>query len=422
VQADARGLAASGASARALESYERSLEDFLAWSGDPLAEARRAVEEAPAFVMGHVLIAQLLLCSRDPAGAHAARASLERARALPSSARERMHMAAVGTSLAGDWDRARELLACILARHPRDLLALAISHTIDYYLGETRGLRRGIEAALPAWTRADRGYAGVIAMLAFGLEESGAYGRAEEAALEALMLEPRSLRAHHARAHVLEMQGRAAEGVRWAEERRAHWDRPGASATHVWWHLALHHLELGDARRALEIHDARIAGSAGVSELIDAAALLWRLQMRGADLGARWAQLAALWEPRAEEAFCAFNDLHAMLAFVGAGRRDLQRRLLRAQRRRLARGGTNEGMLRSVGLPAAEALAVFGRGDYARAAAQLRGLPEVSHRLGGSHAQRGILGLTLREAEKRLNGDRPHFSHLQMRKIGSVPI
>jgi hypothetical protein len=70
-------------------------------------------------------------------------------------------------------------------------------------------------------------------------------------------------------------------------------------------------------------------------------------------------------------------------------------------------------MVRSVGLPAAQALAAFGRRDYSGAAARLRWLPEVSHRLGGSHAQRGILGLTLRAAL----GDRPYFSH-----PGSVPI
>jgi len=123
--------------------------------------------------------------------------------------------------------------------------------------------------------------------------------------------------------------------------------------------------------------------------------------------GPRWRQLAERWAPHAEDAFCAFNDLHAMLAFVGARRADLARRLLRAQRRRLAHGGTNEAMLRVVGLPACQALAAFGKEDYARAAQLLGGLPEVSHRLGGSHAQRGLIGLTLRAAEK--NGVRPYF-------------
>jgi len=418
---DARGCRVTGASGRALDHYERALHGFLSWRGEPRTEARLALEEAPGFVMGHVLEAQLHLCSRDPAGAGVARARLEHARHLPQNARERMHLAAIATALAGDWDRARELLACILERHPRDLLALAVSHTMDHYLGDTHELHARVAAVLPAWSSADAGYHGVLAMHAFGLEEGGRYAQAEDAALAALELEPGDLRAHHARSHVLEMQGRAAEGVRWMGERAAHWNGAGASSTHLWWHLALHHLELGDARHALEIHDRRIGAAAqpALAGLIDASALLWRLHLRGAALGDRWRLLAARWAPRVRDAFCAFNDVHAMLAFVGAERRDLQRQLLRAQRRRLAHGGTNRAMLRAVGLPASQALAAFGQQDYGRAAALLRGLPEVSHRLGGSHAQRGLIGLTLRAASNR---DSPHLTVAPLGQMGTVPI
>ena len=418
---DARGCEVSGASPRALEHYERALGGFLAWTGEPRAEARRALEAAPGFVMGHVLEAELHLCSRNPADMEGALRALRRAQRLPQNARERMHLAAVATALRGDYARARALLALILARHPRDLLALAVSHTIDHYLGDTHDLRDRVAAVLPSWSHADAGYHGVLAMHAFGLEEAGEYARAEDAAFAALELEPRDIRAHHARAHVLEMQGRSAQGLRWMGERAAYWTGVGPSSTHVWWHLALYHLELGGARHALELYDRRIAAAAApsLSELIDASALLWRLELRGVEPGPRWQLLAERWAPHAEDAFCAFNDLHAMLAFVGARRSDLAQRLLRAQRRRLAHGGTNETMLRVVGLPACRALAAFGKGDYARAAQVLRGLPEVSHRLGGSHAQRGLIGLTLREAERK-NRDRPHY--FDMRKIGSVPI
>jgi tetratricopeptide (TPR) repeat protein len=407
---DARGCEVTGASPRALEHYERALGGFLAWTGEPRGEARSAVEADPEFVMGHVLEAELHLCSRNPADMQGAMQALRRAQRLPQNARERMHAAALATALRGDYARARELLACILARHPRDLLALAVSHTIDHYLGDTHDLSDRVAAVLPAWSRADAGYHGVLAMHAFGLEEAGEYARAEDAAFAALELEPRDIRAHHARAHVLEMQGRSAQGLRWMGERAEYWTGAGPSSTHIWWHLALYHLELGGARHALELYDRRIAAASApsLSELIDASALLWRLDLRGAEPGPRWGRLAERWAAHAEDAFCAFNDLHAMLAFVGSRRTDLARRLLRAQRRRLAHGGTNETMLRVVGLPACQALAAFGNEDYARAAQLLRGLPEVSHRLGGSHAQRGLLGLTLRAAQEKI-GVRPHF-------------
>jgi tetratricopeptide (TPR) repeat protein len=402
---DTRGLAVTGANTRALEHYERALEGFLSWTGEPRAEARRAREAAPGFVMGHLLEAHLHLSSRDPAGLDEAWRALGRARAFAMNARERAHAEAIATALRGDWKRANELLGAIVERHPRDLLALAVAHTLDYFLGDGRGLQERVPAALPAWSAADPGYPGVLAMLAFGLEEAGEYGRAEDAAFAALELEPRSIRAHHARAHVLEMQGRAAEGIRWMGGRTAFWTGQGASSTHIWWHLALHHLDLGGARHALEIYDRRIAAAVAPSlnELIDASALLWRLELRGTDPGARWQVLAERWAPRAQDAYCAFNDVHAMMAFVGAGRRDLVRRLLDAQRQRLAHGGTNAGML-GVGMPASRSLAAYGERDYALAATLLRPLPEFSHRLGGSRAQRGLIGLTLRAAEKRGQG------------------
>jgi len=399
---DLHGNIVTGASPRALEAYGRALESFVSWSGDARAEAQRAVQEAPGFTMGHVMHALLHLVGRDPSTIPTAMQSYRRARALPQNARESLYLDALATGLTGDFEGIRARLGGIAAQFPRDLLALAMSHTLDYLLGDTRAQRDRIAAALPHWSGEDAGYHGVLAMHAFGLEECGEYARAEDAAFAALDIDPYNLRAHHARAHVLEMQGRAAAGVRWMQDRVAYWDRPGASGAHVWWHLALYQLELGDVAEALRIYDRRVvACMPGVSEKIDAAALLWRLHLGRHDVGARWARLAELWAPHAEDAFCAFSDLHAMLAFVGAGRRDLQQRLLRAGRHRVAAGDTNAVMLRTVGLPAAEALEAFGRGDYRRAFAQLRWLPEMSHTLGGSHAQRGILGLTLREAQRR---------------------
>ncbi|MGD9954340.1 MAG: tetratricopeptide repeat protein [Burkholderiales bacterium] len=416
---DARGCAVTGAGPAALEHYERALAALVAWRGDAAASARAACEAAPGFTIGHLLEAHVHLCSRDSSGYATARAALARASALPMNARERLHAGALAAALAGDSDRAAALLGGLLAQNPRDLLALVVAHTLDYYLGETAALHARVASALPAWSRADAGYHGVLAMLAFGLEEAGRYERAEEAAHAALELEPGNIRAHHAMSHVYEMQGRAAIGVRWMAARSAHWTGAGAASTHVWWHLALYHLMLGDARHALALYDRRIASrEPALNELIDASGLLWRLQLAGVDCRARWEVLAAAWAPRAEDANCAFNDLHAMLAFVGAGRRDLQRRLLRAQTQRLSWGGTNRGMLREVGLPACRGLAALGAGDYVRAERLLRDLPAVSHRLGGSHAQRGLIGLTYRAARKW--GTDLNFP--QGGKLRSVPI
>ena len=153
----------------------------------------------------------------------------------------------------------------------------------------------------------------------------------------------------------------------------------------MWWHVALFMLALERPHAALAIHDLRLRQET-LAELIDASALLWRLRLARFDIGSRFAALAESWAPYAEDAHCAFNDLHAMMAFAGAERWDLARRLLAAQERRLARpGGANLDMTRRVGYPACRAIALFGQGHFARAEALLRSLPSYAPSTGDYH-------------------------------------
>ena len=371
-----------------------ALHAFLCHRGDPLALARR--EEG---VRARLLEASLLVCSRDKRAFEQAGRVFAELRSLRGNA----HVGAIAAALDGDLARACRIYDEILADDPRDLLALAVAQVLDYYLGNPHSMRARSARAL----RARPDHHAVLSMHAFALEECGDYGPAEELARRALELEPLDLRAHHAVAHVMEMQGRFDEGVRWMGERSRWWTGAGAASTHLWWHLALYHLELGRPRHALAIYDARMQGGS-LSELIDRSALLWRIHLGEGQLGSRFHTLAARWSAYAEDAHCAFNDLHAMMAFVAAGRRDCAQRLLAALEQRVQRlWGVNHDMTRLVGLPACRALAAFGRGDYAGAERLLRALPPVAHRIGGSHAQRDILQLTRFAAAARKSGSEP---------------
>ena len=394
-QVDARGCPVTGASPRALEHFERALAAFQLARGDPLAHLCDAVLEAPAFAMARIFEAYLYLGGRDPAGAGRAASALGSVATSALNSRERGHFAALAAASAGEYEAASALLGSVLDEYPRDALALQVVHSFDYVRGDTRALRERVETVLPAWSAEMPGYHAVLSMLAFGLEENGEYSRAEDVALHALHFEPRNVRAHHAVAHVLEMQGRARDGVRWMNAREAFWTGAGPMETHHAWHFALFQLELEGGQRALATYDRRIAPAKGaVSDLIDASALLWRLHLRGMELGGRWHALAERWAPHAGDAYCAFSDLHAMMAFAGAQRWDLARVLLAAQGRRILGRGSNSDMTRLVGLPAARALQAFGRGDYDAAEGLLSRLPQVAHRVGGSQAQRNVLELT----------------------------
>jgi tetratricopeptide (TPR) repeat protein len=371
-------------------AYEKALQSLWLNRGDALALAREAVAAAPDSADARLLEAVLLVCSRDVRDFEAAGWAFARFQMLAASEGERAHAAALAAALDGDLAKACRIYDSILARDPADTLALWAAQLMDYYLGNAEALRaRSASVLARSWPDMP-GYHAVVSMHAFALQECGDYAQAEAAALHALELEPRDLRAEHAILHVHEMLGRPAEAMRFVTARSAQW----GTSHHMWWHVALFMVALERPHAALSVYDRRLREDT-LPELIDASALLWRLHLQEVDMESRFAQLAARWSPHAEDAHCAFNDLHAMMAFAGAQRWDLAERLLAAQERRLERHrGANRDMTRLVGHPACRALLAFGNGNYAEAERLLRALPPVAHRIGGSHAQRDVLQLT----------------------------
>jgi hypothetical protein len=138
-----------------------------------------------------------------------------------------------------------------------------------------------------------------------------------------------------------------------------------------------------------------------VLEWIDASAMLWRLKLEGVDTGDRFAKLAACWERAGEDAFYAFNDLHAIMAFLGAGRMADADRTLKAMRQAAADGGDNGYMTRKIGLPLAEAFVAFEAGRYGECVEKIASVRGIAQRFGGSHAQRDVIAWTLTEAALR---------------------
>ena len=200
-------------------------------------------------------------------------------------------------------------------------------------------MRDRVATALAHWHEGMHGYDHVLAMHAFALVEAGDIEQAGQASRRALAIDPGNAAAIHALAHVFEMQGRSREGIAWLRACEPAWAGNPAYATHLWWHLALFHFDLGDIEAVLRIHDARLQplAEAPASTLVDASALLWRLHLRGIDSIERWQALADGWERQTPGVLRPFNDTHAMLAFVAAKRRTSSRRLMSGLRGSAAR-------------------------------------------------------------------------------------
>ncbi|GGU69906.1 tetratricopeptide repeat protein 38 family protein [Streptomyces albospinus] len=411
---DRHGHAMTDTGAEALRHYEQALDDLLFFRPRITDTTQALLAAAPRSPIGQALAAYLGVLGTEEKGAAEAhqrfsrfRAGLDADRLTP---RERMHVAAAAAWLDGDYRTAGRILGEIAVAHPRDLLALFAGHHHDFLTGDAQRLRDRVGGALDAWDADDPHRAPLLGMYAFGLEETGHYEYAEQVGRAALDRHPHDVWAIHGVVHTYEMRGRFADGIRFLDARTGDWSSGTLLTVHNWWHYALYALESGDTARVLDIYDSALHhdGSPGVAmELLDAAALLWRLYLAEDDQSTRWAALADAWERRADGPHYAFNDAHAVMAYVGAGRIDRARRLVRDRESWLAAkpAGANRAMTAEIGLPVCRALIAYGSRDYPAAADLLLPIRHRVHEFGGSHAQRDAVQRTLVEAA--LRADRP---------------
>jgi tetratricopeptide (TPR) repeat protein len=400
---DARGLEMTGALGSTRDGYEKALAELQCYVGDPMRSIDDVLSEKPDFAMGHILRAYLPLVGTESLMLADARASHGKLSDLALNDREKRHAGALQAFLDGTWEIAMQRLEDLLVAYPRDALALQVAHLFDFLRGDNRNLRDRVARRLYAWTRADPGYHALLGMHAFGLEEMGEYDRAVENGREAVALNVKDGWAYHAVTHVREMQNRPEDGIAWLTANETGWAEGSFFAIHNWWHLALYHLELDHTDRVLALFDGPIRStrSGGVNDLLDASALLWRLKLRDIDVGDRWQEVADSWARMVDHGYYAFNDVHALMSFIGAGRGDLIERQRAALKKTAAGRGSGAMMARDVGEPVADALIAFASGRYGEVVKRLEYLRPIAHRFGGSHAQRDLIDLTLIEAAKR---------------------
>jgi hypothetical protein len=389
-----------------IDLYDRALDRLVRFHPEvvDLAGELTAVD-APA-PMSLALMAYLNLMSTDADDLEAVRALWQALSQAEANEREQAHRAAIGDWLHGNWHDASARLDDLLSRWPTDLLALMLGHQLDFFLGDAQNLRdrpiRSLHEFEPDHPHAEF----VRGMSAFGLEESGHYGQALDAGLAAVDANPDDVWGIHAVVHTYEMQGRVAEGIGFLSSDKTRWESGNLFTVHNWWHLALYHLEAGRPERSLAIYDAEIhhAGSAGVPiEMLDASALLWRLLLDGIDTGDRFASLADAWSAKVSgDPWYSFNDLHAVIAFAGADRRDDIRSLIETQQLWLETAdGSNARMTAEIGLPACRAVLAFVEERDHDVISELMPIRRTLNHFGGSHAQRDALQRTLLESALR---------------------
>jgi tetratricopeptide (TPR) repeat protein len=400
---DAQDHAITAASEDAVQAYEHAVEGYLLHRADTAQRIAPVLAADAGFGMAHVLRGYLAMTPFDGAFVPRAHEALAEARGHLAHAtpRERAHAEALSFWIEGELDRALAAWEEILADHPRDVLAFRMHHFNAFWFGRPERMLAGVERVLPRWSAQVPGWGAVLACRAFASEECGLYAVAEASGREAITLDPRNLWATHAVAHVMEMQGRRGEGIRFLGHLEQHWEGGNAILHHLWWHRAMYHLERRETDQVLDLYDRRFRDLASplvqampdfTTDVQNAASMLFRLELRGVDVGGRWAELADRAEARVGDHLSPFTLPHRMMALAATGRGEAAGRMLEAmQEAARANRGDHAAVLRDAAVPVCKAVLAHRRGDFAGAVAAMRPALGVMYRLGGSHAQQDVL-------------------------------
>jgi tetratricopeptide (TPR) repeat protein len=403
---DQQGLEIAGAPASA-EALDSAVSDYYAWKGDPIATLQEAVDKDPAFNLGSSAIASLFLLNGFRGDNPAVTRAIAAAEAAQpgASSRERRHLAAAKAWAAGQIIGATDIWEDILVDHPTDALALRFAHDSYFYLGHSLSIRDSVARVLPAWDRESPNYGFVLGQYAFGLEEAGELRRAEEFGRQAIARNAEDGWAVHAVAHVLETESRQAEGIDFLKRSRPAWSKAHALSVHNGWHLALYLIEEGRFAEVLDDYDRFVSPkitSDSLLDLVDASALLWRLELAGADVGDRWTPLSRQWLTHVDDHVLVFNDLHIALAVSRANDPAGVARLRRSLDDYERNGaGDNRDITVDVGRRLIDGVLAFAQGNYGRAVERILPVRYKAIRIGGSHAQRDIVTQTLIAAAER---------------------
>jgi tetratricopeptide (TPR) repeat protein len=393
---DAYGLTVTTGSPAALATYDRAVRALLGWKADALALFQQAAAEDPGLALAHIGAAIcLFLEERFPE----TKAATESARAAVAgqSERERRHVEAIGLWTSGKPDEAAAAMRAHLEIYPRDAMVLQRLYYVYFWQGRFPEMLEATTALVGHYP----GDSFALGLHAFALEEGGRCDEAVRTAEASLALNPQDAWGVHALAHALYESAAFDSGISRLPGcidpcQGLNWFR-----NHLLWHLALLHFARGDYERAAEmsraVFEAKPSSIAG--DLHDSISLLWRMELAGRPMGARWAPFTAIARERMNRQGLAFHVAHVTMALAAGGDWPGAEQHLGMVRERAPKDRT--GLVGDVVVPLLEGLQAFARRDYARAVARLEPLRPRIVELGGSRAQRDVFHDTLFEAAFR---------------------
>lgn len=398
---DAQGLELTTNSAVAAAAIDRFIDQALCYGRDAEAAILQATAADPTCALAHAYAAAYYLSQENRLARQQALPFLKRAHqhSLQATEREQIYIQSISAWAEGAIDRAIAGHEALAQRFPQDLISVQQGQYHYFYQGDSAGLLQIAETVHAS--HAENAY--FLGMLAFGLEQCHQLEAAEQLGRQATAMQRSNPWAHHAVAHVLEMQGRSAEGIAWMLDLAPTWEQCNSMLlTHNWWHVALFYLAEGETDKVLELYDRFVWGWAqpdAPKDQVGAIALLLRLELQGVPVGDRWQQLAPHVRLRLHEHALPFQDLHYIYALAKAGLEQQAYEMLVSM---YAHAQTLKAAERqrwlNITIPAAQALIAHATGHWQKAAVQLERVQPQLWAIGGSHAQRQLFDQIYRDA------------------------
>jgi tetratricopeptide (TPR) repeat protein len=408
MQQDVYGLEVSTASPVAVQHLDQAVSDYLNYEQTASARVKAALEEDPDCVLAQCYRGYLLMMLENRAVFPKIQHALDtlQSAAERMTPREKLHVAALQAWVKGDLMTACLSWESILNEWPHDIMALKLHHTMAFYTGRSHVLRSVVAGVLGEWDESMPGYSNVQGMYAYALEECGEYDKAEQWGREATERNSGDLWALHSVTHVLEMQGRYAEGSAWLDFPADHWADKNFFKAHVWWHNGLFAMAQEDYDKALSIFDEQLSSlnSDKYVDVSNQAALLKRLEIAGIDVGHRWDILAEHSKQRIKDHILPFRDAHFCLSLAAGGRFDVAREQIESLFAFARNGdGWTAESTRNVLIPLCEAMIAYEGGEFGKACDILWPIRNELSPIGGSLAQRDLFTQILIDAAARGN-------------------
>uniref|UniRef100_A0A667ZGF2 Tetratricopeptide repeat protein 38 n=1 Tax=Myripristis murdjan TaxID=586833 RepID=A0A667ZGF2_9TELE len=405
----AEGLPLSTSSNEACKMYDAILTQYVKWRNDEtlggIDGCISAVKAAdPNFVMGHVISTGLELVGTGSSIrlnerlASAVKRTVELASIQDITPRERLHVTAMELFSRGNFPKACDAWEEILVEHPTDMLALKFSHDGFFYMSAQTQLRDSVARVLPHWKPHMPLYSYLKGMYSFGLLETHFYDEAEKIAKEGLALTPDDAWSAHAVAHVHEMKAEVDKGLNFMERTEKDWQGCDVLACHNYWHWALYFIE-----KVKIIMSFLSRAHSWQSKC------LWKLYMIRYD---RWREVLQITQPHTDDHVTMFNDLHFLMASLGAKESGTSQRLLEGLREMAKEPGENHQhrLANTLGIPMCQAMMEYDRGNYSQAVELLHPLRYRVKEIGGSDAQRDVFNLLLIQAA--MKSEKKHHQKL----------